>query len=95
MLLGLAKVFAARLRSRHKTYIACHPIINTVSPSGKIAIITLMRATDDSTPAETLTQELRKAIASLPLFETWRVEAVSILDDPTLRTSAQATIKTS
>jgi hypothetical protein len=57
--------------------------------SGKIAVITLTRAKDDDRPVESLREELRKAVASLPLAESWHIEAVSILDDAILEKSAQ------
>jgi hypothetical protein len=66
-----------------------------VSLSGKIAIITLVRSSEDDTPLEDLREELRKAVASLPLVASWRIEAVSILDDAVIQTSAETPMKTS
>jgi hypothetical protein len=61
-----------------------------VSNSGRIAIISLVSASEQTNvPESELVNEVRRVLKSSSLSESWRVEKIAILDEST------ATVKTS
>jgi len=53
---------------------------------GAIALVTLIRSSDDlTTPAEQLVEEIRAAIQTSTISKNWLVEKVSILNDSEIR----------
>ena len=59
------------------------PSLISVPLTGKVALVTLITS-DDSVPTEKLKEQLRRELESSSIPDTWKVEKVTVLDDPQL-----------